>query len=485
MAHQFYGRTRELDKLDRVFARKQGGQLFVLYGRRRVGKTELINHWLRARKHRHILWTADRTSNSSSLRTLSQKIYAFENPTIEIAPNFSYQSWEQAFAQLATISKTQRLVVVLDEFTYAMEAEKALPSILQRLWDHHLKNSRIMLILTGSHAGMIEREILAYRSPLYGRATDSEHLQPLPFGAMSQFLPNYSAENRILMYGCVGGIPLYLEGLEPDATLEENLALLLTRNVMLDDAGALLRDQLSEPRNYVAITESIAAGFTRLTEIAKMAGMDDGATSKYLSVMQKLGIVERQVPATVSRPAQSKLGRYRITDPYLRFYYRFIAPHRSLIESGRLEMPLAHLKQHLPSFVGKHAFEELCREWILDRANDGTLGFVPRRVGSYWGKKSGGGAGVEIDILAINEDEHELLLGECKFTQEPIGAGVVRALLQDKAARVELDREKAWKIRYAFFSRNGFTPEARGTLLRGQACEWVDLSTLDKALCAT
>ena len=282
MSNQFFGRTRELEKLDRLHERVRGGQMFVLYGRRRVGKTELINFWLRTRKHDHILWTADRTSNTSLLRTFSQKIYAFANPDVEISTTFSYQTWDQAFGQIATLAKDRRLVVVMDEFTYAIESEKALPSILQRMWDHHLKNTRVVLILTGSHAGMIEREILAYRSPLYGRASDSSHLQPLPFSAMKQFLPTYSIEDRIMIYGCIGGIPMYLEELNPDAPLEINLALLLERNIMLDDAGALLRDQLSEPRNYVAIAESIASGFTRLTEISKMSGLDEGSTGKYL-----------------------------------------------------------------------------------------------------------------------------------------------------------------------------------------------------------
>ena len=481
MTNQFFGRSRELEKLDRLFARQHGGQMFVLYGRRRVGKTELINHWLRLRNHNHIFWTADRTSGTSLLRSFSQKIYAFENPDVEITQEFTYQTWELAFAQLASMAKQRRIVVVMDEFTYAIESEKALTSILQRMWDHHLKQSRVVLILTGSHAGMIEREILAYRSPLYGRATDSAHLQPLPFRTMSQFLPNYSDEDRITIYGCVGGIPLYLEGLEPAASLDENLSLLLTRNVMLDDAGSLLRDQLSEPRNYVAIVESIAAGFTRISDIAKMSGLEEGSTSKYMGVLQKLGIVERQVPATISRPSQSKQGRYRITDPYLRFYFRFIAPQRALIESGRLAQPLANLKQHLPSFVGKNAFEELCREWVLNQADAGKLGFIPRRVGSYWGRKSVDRSGLEIDVLAINEDEHELLLGECKFTQEPINARIVRALIEDKSPKVDVDRTKAWRTRYVFFSRAGFTPDAKAAV-KGESCEWVDLARLDREL---
>ncbi|NJM40607.1 MAG: AAA family ATPase [Anaerolineae bacterium] len=205
MADRFFGRTAELAALDRIYARERGGHMFVLYGRRRVGKTELLNHWLETRKHTFVFWTADRLANTSLLRTFSQEAYKAANPGIPFGREFTYETWDQAFGQLAGMAAHQRLVVVLDEFTYAIESEPALPSILQRLWDHHLKRSRILLILTGSHAGMIEREVLAYRSPLYGRATDAINLQPLPFGTLRDFLPNASIEERILVYGCVGG----------------------------------------------------------------------------------------------------------------------------------------------------------------------------------------------------------------------------------------------------------------------------------------
>ncbi|NJM40606.1 MAG: ATP-binding protein [Anaerolineae bacterium] len=274
---------------------------------------------------------------------------------------------------------------------------------------------------------------------------------------------------------------MYLEDLDPNASLTDHLTRLLTRNVMLDDAGALLRDQLSEPRNYATLVENIASGFTRLSDIARMSGMEDGAASKYLGVLKKLGVVERAVPATVTRPAQSKLGRYRIVDPYLRFYYRFIWPNRTLIASGRLDVPLATLQQHLHEFVGKHSFEELCREWVLDYAGSGQLGFVPRRIGSFWRSRSGETSGMEIDVMAINEDEHEMLIGECKFTREAIGASVVRKLIEDKTPLVDIDMSKKWTIRYAFFSRSGFSSDAR-TAAKRFDCEFVDLTRLERDL---
>lgn len=470
----FYGRVRELRLLDNLYQRT-GGQLLVLYGRRRVGKTVLLNHWLTTRRHRSIFWTADRTSAATQLRLFSQAVQSYIEPTQVIPDDFTYATWELALNEAARLATPERLVVVLDEFTYLLESDPSLASILQRLWDHRLKNSNILLILTGSHAGMIEREVLAYRSPLYNRATQSVHLQPLPFGELVAFFPQYTAEERVTIYGLLGGVPQYFELFNPGLPLEENLEELLTSSMILDDAGALLRDQLSEPRNYVAIIEAIAAGYTRLTEISLMAGLEHTNVSRYLGTLQRLGIVERQVPATIHRPAQSKQGRYQISDPYLRYYYRFIATNRTTLERGLTQQAWANIEHHLPEFIGTYAFEELSREWVLRQGDAGKLPFVPRRVGAHWG-----GKGPQVDVVAINEDAHAILLGECKWQSETVGRGIVKALVE-KAPKVVPGAFDQWTVYYAFFSKSGFTDEARGEMT-GKKTFWVDLDDLDRAL---
>ena len=470
----FYNRKHELALLDDLYARP-GGQMLVLYGRRRIGKTALLTHWLAGRGQSAIFWTADRTSPANQLRAFSHAIQAYAAPGETVPFEFTYRSWDLALGEIARLSRQERLVVILDEFTYLIEADPALPSVLQRLWDHRLKTANVLLILTGSHVGMIEREVLAYRSPLYNRATQSLHLQPLAFGALHAFFPAYSAAERVTVYGCVGGVPQYFELFRAGESAEDNLRDLLSSSMILDDAGALLRDQLSEPRNYVAIVESIAAGFTRVTEIGQMAGLPTTNVNKYLGVLQHLGIVERQVPATESRPEQSKQGRYRITDPYLRFYYRFLAPARSALERGLTAQVWATIQQHLHEFIGSHMFEALCQEWVFRQGDAGKLPFLPHRVGSYWSRR-----GPQVDVLAINEDEHAILLGECKWTSEPIGRAVVTDLMA-KRINVLPDPPEAWRVTYAFFSRSGFTPEARRAA-SGADCLWVDLPRLDRDL---
>jgi len=470
----FHGRKREIALLDETYARP-GGQLLVLYGRRGVGKTVLLGHWLESRKHRHLFWTADQRSAPVLLRSLSQAITTFVEAARSVPADFTYGSWDMAFDEIARLAQNERLVVVLDEFTYLMTADPSLPSILQRVWDHKLKHGNLMLVITGSHAGMIERQVLAYRAPLYHRATASLHLQPLPYGLLADFFPRYTPEERVQIYACVGGVPKYLELMRPDRPLEDNLKSLLGSKLIIDDAGALLRDQLSEPSQYISIVEAIAAGLDQFNDIALMAGLPTSHLGKYLSILKRLGIVTREVPVTETKPEKSRKGRYRITDHYLRFYYRFLANQRANLERGLVNPVWLNIRQHLAEFAGEHIFEELCREYLLQLGNAGRLTFMPRDVGSFWGAKL-----PQIDVVAINEDVHQLILGECKWTGNPIDAAIVTSLIQ-RAQRVIPEPAAKWTVTYAFFSKSGFAPNARSAVA-GHQCIWIDLKRLDSTL---
>ena len=471
---RFYGRRRELAILDEAYQRPEG-QMFVLYGRRGVGKTVLLGRWLERRKLRHFFWTADQRSAPVLLRSLSQAIAAFIEPGRALPAEFTYSAWELAFDEIARLAQPERLVVVLDEFTYLMAADPSLPSILQRVWDHKLKRSNLLLVITGSHAGMIERQVLSYRAPLYHRANASLHLQPLPYGALADFFPRYTPEARVQIYACVGGVPKYLELMRPDHPLEENIQSLLGSKLIIDDAGALLRDQLSEPAQCISIVEAIAAGFDQFNDIASMAGLPVSHLGKYLSVLKRLGIVTREVPVTETRPEKSRKGRYRITDHYLRFYYRFLANQRANLERGLINSVWLNIRHHLAEFVGRHVFEELCREYLWQLGNAGRLAFAPREVGSFWGSRL-----PQIDVAAINEDAHRLILGECKWTGKPVDAAVVTSLIE-RAQRVIPAPAEKWTVTYAFFSRSGFAPDARPAAT-GRQCIWVDLKQLDSTL---
>jgi uncharacterized protein len=221
---------------------------------------------------------------------------------------------------------------------------------------------------------------------------------------------------------------------------------------MLGDAVFLLHEQLDEPRNYRAVLEAIAAGFHHLTEIAKMAGIERSILTRYLHVLQELGYVARQVPATVRHPEQSRQGRYVIIDPDMRFYFRFLAPHLGAIDQGRVRQVTSLLYDHLLDFIGTHTFEELCRDWIGVQTEMGALSFLPERIG-YWSKQA------QVDVDALNWRTKDILLGECKWEQNPVGREGIRTLV-GKIDQV-VPETAVWRVHYAFFARQGFTAEAQ------------------------
>ncbi len=463
---RFVDRKMELQLLDEVCGRP-GAQLLILYGRRRIGKTRLLTHWLdglaggsgtaagrNAPGGDPLYWMATQTSTVNQLRAFSQAVAGFVTPGAQLDPTFSYASWEAAFEQAGRAARAHRRVVILDEITYVMQADPEFPSLLQRAWDHELKDrTNLFLILTGSLAGMIQRHVLDYKAPLYGRATGRIRLGPLPFGAFTELLPRYSAEQRVAVFGITGGVPAYIEQFDDRLSVAENLRQRIASpaNLMLRDATFLLHEQLDRPRNYMAVLEAVATGNHTLSNIAHAAGIDRSNIGKYLSVLQVLGYIERRVPATVRRPERSRSGRYVLSDAYLRFYYRFLAPHIDMIERGMTEPAVALLKDHLLDFIGSHTFEELCREWVAVQAETGQLPFIPERIGSFWSQSA------QVDVVAINWRTKDLLLGECKWGRQAVGRSVILELVE------KVDQVKPasrWRVHFAWFARGGFTDAA-------------------------
>lgn len=471
---EFVDREMELGLLDNLFRRK-GAQLLIIYGRRRIGKTRLLTHWLSGLEDRCFYWVATQTSTVNQLRSFSQAIYSFLNPGSRIDLTFSYASWEAAFDEIQRATLQERLTVILDEFTYITQANPEVSSILQHAWDHQLKeHSNVFLILTGSLAGMIQRHVLDYQAPLYGRATGRIRLQALSFGALVDVLPRYRSDQRVAVYAITGGVPTYLELFDDRLSIAENLRqrIVTPANIMMEDAIFLLHEQLDEPRNYMAIIEAIAAGHYALTDLARMAGISRTHISKYLGVLQELGYVERQVPATVRRPEKSRRGRYVITDPYMRFYFRFLHPNLGFIERGMHKQTISLMQDHLVDFIGTHTFEELCQDWVTIQADLGNLPFLPERVGGFWSPE------VQVDVVATSWRTKNILLGECKWVTGKVGRGVIRQLV-DKSEKVLPKGD--WTVHYVLFARQGFT-EAAGQEAQSLHAALVTLEHLEMDL---
>ncbi len=467
---KFVDRKQELAILDQMWGTEEA-RFLVLYGRRRIGKTRLLTHWLESRVHRAIYWVAKPASSAALLRSFSQAVYRESHAEATADPEFTYPSWEMAWQEVAELTRTSRLALFLDEFTYTLDATPDLAGTLQNAWDQTLSRSNLFLVLAGSHLGMMERELLAYRAPLYGRASGKLLLQQLPFSALRELFPEYDAAERVALYATLGGIPAYLERFDPRRSLSHNVRhrLLTPVNLLQEEPRLLLQEQLAEPRNYMAILEAIAHDRRIPSDIAAAAGLPRPHVSKYLQVLKDLRLVRRDVPATLRHPERSRRGRWQIVDPYLRFYFRFLASRQDDIALGRIRFVWQQIQRHMIDFIGTHTFEELCREWVAAQGDAGHLPFVPERVGSFWSKEA------QVDVVAINWMDKAILLGECKWSRQPVGRGVVTALIE-KTSRVVPDGN--WQVHYAFFARAGLTEAARAEADRHEAIV-VDLERLN------
>lgn len=427
--------------------------MLILYGRRRVGKTRLLTHWLNESSNRVLYWVAVPTTSQEQLLSFSQALYNFSNPDTPAPAAFTYATWEQAWVQVAALAQQERLALFVDEFTYLLEAAPGLAGVLQNAWDHHLKESDLFLALSGSHLGMMQRHLLSYQAPLFGRATAQLYLRPLPFGVSKSYFPNYSPAERVAIYAIFGGVPAYWERIDQSVTVSENIQrqLLTPNNLMQEEPRLLLQDFVREPHNYVALLRAIGQGARTQKDIANRTGLAQGHVSKYLSVLQESAYVERRVPVTKS--PRSRLGRYHITDPYLRFYYRFLAGREAQLALGAKQRALDEIKRHLVDFIGTHTWEELCREWVLRAGDQGELDLAPDQVGSAWT------ASVQVDVVGINSREKTLCLGECKWGAKRAGRRILTDLIA-KTAEI-LPKQGQWRIIYLGFARGGWTPAAK------------------------
>ena len=294
-ASMFVNRVSELDILEKHFGSGKA-EFYVLYGRRRVGKTELLAHFCEGK--RSIFFVSDLGSELSLRTSLSGAVNAVLFGSGEV--NAVYSTWDDLFQTLGKAAKTERLVVVLDEFPYMVTAYPPLASILQRIWDQILKNSQIMLILCGSYIGMMEETVLGYQAPLFGRRTGQYLLEPLQFKDARLFYSEFTKEDRVRAYAVYGGTPAYLNTIQPKIPLDKNImdGILTRGSFLYDEVRFILQQELREPRNYFAILQAIAAGKTRLNEIKQATGIE-GATA-YLGTLQQLHLVERAVPVIVS-----------------------------------------------------------------------------------------------------------------------------------------------------------------------------------------
>ena len=468
---RFVGRKRDLQTLESFYQTPEAG-LLILYGRRRIGKTRLITHFLEQHnEYPSFYWVATTHSEAFQLRDFSQAVLRHD-PRMTGPPtgDFTFPSWEDALEHLAGLVELEERphLIVLDEFTYLLRNEPAISSIFQKVWDQRLSRiPQLKLILTGSLIGMMARQVFSYQAPLYGRATSQIRLRPLPYAAVHELFSERGADERVAIYGVTGGVPAYLDLFTRTQDFVSGLTdqCLVPGSIMMSDSAVILYEQLQEPQTYESILSAIAFGFHQWSDIARMAGVKETALGHYIKVLQELEFIEKREPV-LAKPT-SKRGRYYVRDHFLRFYYRFIVPQLGAIERGYQEAAAAKIYAELRSFLGTHVFEELCREWVWAAAMSGQLDFVPEVVGSFWRRYRG--KGVQLDVVAAAPREKRLLIGEAKWGRKPLGRPLLTDLIQRSQRMPQVD--EGWRSQYALFAREGFSEalqqyaDSRGALL--------------------
>ena len=448
----FVDRQEELATLEKEFLRKEAS-FVVVYGRRRVGKTTLLSKFIEDKQAFFYLATEEsETQNLSAFREVVAEVLQDD-----LLRRASVNRWDDLFARATDASSSkpdQRTVIVIDEFQYLCKANKAFPSILQRIWDSMLSKRNVMLVLCGSLVSMMVSQTLSYSSPLYGRRTAQVHMRQIPFRYYCEFFPKASQRELVELYSVTGGIPKYIELFDGQTDLCKSIsdAILSPGGFLYDEPNFLLQKEVGEIGSYFSIIKAIAAGNSKPSKIAALLEVKQTALSRYLSTLIDLDIVEREVPATEIRPEKSKKGLYRIKDNYLRFWFRYAYPYRSFLESGHLSIAEKAIERDFVAGHVAHVYESVCREKVWSLAACGQWPFVPDTVGRWWDSNDN-----EIDVVAANAVENAIVFGECKFWKGSVGCNVLGEL-EEKAKKVVWG-DSSRSVSYVLFSIDGFTED--------------------------
>jgi AAA+ ATPase superfamily predicted ATPase len=416
-----------------------------LYGRRRVGKTSLIQEFVKGKPF--IYFLASEESELQNIRELKGQIAEFTGD--ELLAQSNVDNWDILFKTLVNNDSDLKLVLALDEFQYLGKTNPAFPSIFQRIWDKFLIAKNIMVILCGSLTHMMEAQTLNYNSPLYGRRTGQIKLKQIEFQYYKEFFEGLPYRELIEHYAVTGGVPKYIEMFEGKfdlfSKIERNV--LNKQGFLFEEPLFLLQNEVSEVGSYFSIIKSIAAGNRRLSKICADLEVKQTNMPKYLKTLIDLDILEREVPITEDHPEKSKMGLYQIKDNYLRFWFRFIYPEKARLELGDRDYVMKKLRQN---FIDNHVafiYEDICRSEMWRLAKEGQINF--NKLGKWWNKKE------EIDIVAFDSMGDEIVFGECKYRTQPMDIDVLEMLLAKK-------NQVAWKKdsrreHFVLFSISGFT----------------------------
>lgn len=438
----FVGRDKELKALNNLYTSDKF-EFVVIYGRRRVGKTALINQFIDGKDA--IYFMGVESNEKQNLENLSKSIMEYSNGIL--TDNF-FASYQAAFEYVFKIAEKERVVLTIDEYPYAARATKSLASTLQLLIDKYKDSSKLMLILCGSSMSYMEDHVLAYKAPLYGRRTAQMKILPFDFEESCRYLSKMADEDKALIYGIAGGTPQYLLQIKDNLSVEDNIknTFLNPVSFLYEEPMNLLKQEVREPAIYTAIITAIATGYSRMSEISTKVGEDTNVCARYLKNLINLGIVKRETPYGEK---ESKKSVYGIEDNMFLFWYRFVLNNSSLIIRGATDLVYKKIEEQLSDYMGR-VFEDICTQYLWKQLLTGNSPVEFVSLGRWWGNDSVNKCQAEIDIMG-EQDNKTALFAECKWRNENVDLDVLEKIIE---------RSKLFRytdVYYYLFSKTGFT----------------------------
>ena len=437
----FIGRENELNTLNRLY-HSHKFEFAVIYGRRRVGKTALINEFVKDKDN--IFFTGVETNAKQNLDNLSRSIMEYNTGIVTGA---SFNNFQMALEHVFELAKTKKIVFVIDEYPYVARASKSLASTLQLLIDKNKDTSKLFLILCGSSMSYMEDHVLAYKAPLYGRRTAQFKIKPFEFLEACRYFKNFSDEEKALAYGVVGGTPQYLMQIDDTLSIEENIknTHLNPSSFIFEEPNNLLKQEVREPAIYNAVITAIATGSSKMNEISNKIDEDTSVCATYIRNLITLGIVKKESPYGEK---STRKTIYSIEDNMFRFWYRFVPENISVISRGAVDLAYNRIAPELSSYMGG-VFEDICKQYLWKLLLEGKCAVNFTDLGRWWGANPKTKSQEEIDIMGADKDT--VLLAECKWTNEKVDLGVLETLVE----RSTLFSYK--KTYFYLFAKTGFT----------------------------
>jgi len=442
----FIGREEEIRALNKMY---ESGKLevAVIYGRRRVGKTELIKHFCEDK--RTIFFTGVENSASYNLNAFTESVYKFlsgsdKRTTMKTVP----RDFMQLLDLISEMAQHEKIVLVIDEYPYLAKAEKAFSSLLQKYIDTDLRNRDMMIILCGSSMSFMERQVLGSKSPLYGRRTAQFKIRPFNYHDAIRFVPDYSVNDKLLTYGIFGGTPFYLAQIDGKKSLSDNVTDLFFRQngLLYEEPGNLIKQELREPQVYNAIITAIADGSTKISEIADKVNRPANLCDIYIKKLMSLDLVSKE------RPLGGKTGKksiYVLEDNMFKFWFRHVQDNLTLIAKGLGQKAVANIWPTINDLMGR-VFENVCIQYLWEHYD--SLPISPKDMGRWWGNDPAERKEEGIDILAL--DGTSAVFCECKFRNEKTGAESLASL--ERKSRLFPKQTTKY---YYLFSVSGFTED--------------------------